>query len=154
MTTVSVGGGLAYGNLGYSHHAIQDYGLIRLFPEISILSPGDPIEVDKLFEYIMNETTPKYLRLRKSGETNYTNYNENIYVIDFGLSFSSKRLEDKAVDLHLFKEILNSCHSSSFNKLLEQIYSGYKNILGQSSLNAIIDKIDVIESRRRYSKIE
>jgi len=78
VTIVSVGGGLAYGNLGYSHHAIQDYGLIRLFPEISILSPGDPIEVDKLFEYIMNETTPKYLRLRKSGETNYTNYNENI----------------------------------------------------------------------------
>ena len=80
--------------------------------------------------------------------------NENIYVIDFGLSFSSKRIEDKAVDLHLFKEILNSCHSSSFDKLLEQIYSGYEKILGKSSLNAIIDKIDVIESRRRYSKIE
>ncbi len=80
--------------------------------------------------------------------------NENIYLIDFGLSFSSKRIEDKAVDLHLFKEILNSCHSSSSNKLLKQMYSGYKNILGKSSLNAIIDKIDIIESRRRYSKIE
>ena len=42
----------------------------------------------------------------------------------------------------------------SSNKLLKQVYSGYKNILGKSSLNAIIDKIDIIESRRRYSKIE
>ena len=30
VTVVSVGGGVAYGNLGYSHHAIQDYGLIRM----------------------------------------------------------------------------------------------------------------------------
>ena len=26
VTVVAVGGGVAYGNLGYSHHAIQDYG--------------------------------------------------------------------------------------------------------------------------------
>jgi transketolase len=78
VTIVSVGGGLAYGNLGYSHHAIQDYGLMRLFPEISILSPGDPIEVDKLFAYILNDSSPKYLRLRKAGEKNYSNKNGNI----------------------------------------------------------------------------
>ena len=34
VTIVSVGGGLAYGNLGYSHHAVQDYGLMRLFPNM------------------------------------------------------------------------------------------------------------------------
>ena len=78
VTIVSVGGGLAYGNLGYSHHAIQDYGLMRLFPEISILSPGDPIEVDKLFNYILKNSSPKYLRLRKAGEKNYSNKNDNI----------------------------------------------------------------------------
>lgn len=78
VTIVSVGGGLAYGNLGYSHHAIQDYGLMRLFPEISILSPGDPTEVDKLFDYILSDSSPKYLRLRKSGETNYNDLDINI----------------------------------------------------------------------------
>lgn len=34
VTVVSVGGGLAYGNMGYSHHAVQDYGLMRLMPKI------------------------------------------------------------------------------------------------------------------------
>ena len=32
VCTVSVGGGVAYGNMGYSHHAIQDYSLMRSMP--------------------------------------------------------------------------------------------------------------------------
>ena len=31
VTIVSVGSGLGYGNLGYSHHGIQDYSLMRSF---------------------------------------------------------------------------------------------------------------------------
>ena len=30
VTVVSVGGGLAYGSLGYSHHAVQDLSLIHI----------------------------------------------------------------------------------------------------------------------------
>ena len=52
VTIVTVGGGLAYGNLGYSHHAVQDYGLIRLMPNTLILSPGDPIEVRACMDYL------------------------------------------------------------------------------------------------------
>ena len=72
VTIVTVGGGLAYGNLGYSHHAIQDYGLMRLFPEMTIISPGDPNEVINCMLFINNEKGPKYLRLRKAGEINYS----------------------------------------------------------------------------------
>jgi len=78
VTVVSVGGGLAYGNLGYSHHAIQDYGLMRLFPEISIISPGDPNEVKKCMEFIYKDNNPKYLRLRKAGEENISNYSNKL----------------------------------------------------------------------------
>ncbi|MDA9172656.1 transketolase, partial [Candidatus Pelagibacter sp.] len=31
---VSVGSGVGYGNLGYSHHALQDYALMRSFPNM------------------------------------------------------------------------------------------------------------------------
>ena len=34
VTIVSAGAGVGYGNLGYSHHAIQDYSLIRSFPNM------------------------------------------------------------------------------------------------------------------------
>ena len=70
VTIVIVGGGMAYGNLGYSHHAIQDYGLMKLFPEMSIISPGDPKEVTQTFEFIFRDKSPKYIRLRKNGELN------------------------------------------------------------------------------------
>jgi transketolase len=66
-----VGGGLSYGNLGYSHHAIQDLGLMRLFPEFKIASPGDPIEVIGCLDNILNDPGPSYLRLKKSGEPNF-----------------------------------------------------------------------------------
>jgi len=75
VTIVTVGGGLAYGNLGYSHHAIQDYGLMRLFPEMTIISPGDPNEVGNCMDFISENNSPKYLRLRKAGEINYTKLN-------------------------------------------------------------------------------
>lgn len=71
VTVVTVGGGLSYGNLGYSHHAIQDLGLMRLFPEFDILSPGDPLEVEMCLSYVLNNPGPSYLRLKKSGEPNY-----------------------------------------------------------------------------------
>jgi transketolase len=71
VTIVVVGGGLAYGNLGYSHHAIQDYGLMRLFPNMTILSPGDPIEVEGLLNFAIKNNGPNYFRLGKSGEPKF-----------------------------------------------------------------------------------
>lgn len=78
VTVVSVGGGLSYGNLGYSHHAIQDLGLMRLFPEFTIAAPGDPIETEKCIKYLLTNPSPSYLRLKKSGEPDYTNKNKVI----------------------------------------------------------------------------
>lgn len=68
VTVVSVGGGLAYGNLGYSHHAVQDYALMRSFPNMLIAAPGDPFEVRACMRYLVNNPQPSYLRLGKVGE--------------------------------------------------------------------------------------
>jgi transketolase len=68
VTTVIVGGGVSYGALGYSHHAFQDYALIRLFPNHLILSPGDPTEVEAVMDFIIQNPQPSYLRLGKAGE--------------------------------------------------------------------------------------
>lgn len=68
VTVVAVGGGLAYGNLGYSHHAVQDYALIRSMPNMLIAAPGDPMEVRACMRYIINNPQPSYLRLGKAGE--------------------------------------------------------------------------------------
>jgi transketolase len=71
VTVVSVGGGLAYGALGYSHHAVQDYALMRSFPNLLIAAPGDPMEVRACMRYLVANPQPSYLRLGKSGEPNF-----------------------------------------------------------------------------------
>jgi len=70
VTIVSVGGGLAYGSLGYSHHAIQDYALMRTLPNMLIAAPGDPMEVRSCLRYLIDNPGPAYLRLSKAGEPN------------------------------------------------------------------------------------
>ena len=70
VTVVSVGGGMSYGNLGYSHHAVQDYALLRVMPNMLIAAPGDPMEVRGCLQYLINNPGPSYLRLGKAGEKN------------------------------------------------------------------------------------
>ena len=66
VTIVSAGAGVGYGNLGYTHHAIQDYSLIRSFPNMLIASPGDTMELKSCIEYLIKHPQPSYLRLEKS----------------------------------------------------------------------------------------
>ena len=65
VTGVTVGGGLAYGSMGYSHHALQDYSLMRSSPNMTIYSPGDSFELIECMRHIFNEKKPSYLRLSK-----------------------------------------------------------------------------------------
>ncbi len=66
VTVVSVGGGLVYGALGYSHHAVQDYSLMRSFPNMTIYSPGTKLQVKTCLEQILKDKTPAYFRLGKN----------------------------------------------------------------------------------------
>lgn len=66
VTIVSVGSGVGYGNLGYTHHGLQDYSLMRSFPNMLIASPGDVMELKACMKYLVSNPQPSYLRLDKS----------------------------------------------------------------------------------------
>lgn len=68
VTIVAVGGGLSYGALGYSHHAVQDFGLLRMMPNMSIFAPCCPNDTEVCIDKILIEDGPSYLRLGKAGE--------------------------------------------------------------------------------------
>ena len=69
VTVVAVGGGLSYGNLGYSHHAVQDLAIMRTLPNIAILAPGDPGETRECVRWLAANPQPSYLRIGKAGES-------------------------------------------------------------------------------------
>jgi transketolase len=68
VSIVSIGAGLSYGTLGYSHHAIDDIGVMNALPGMTIYSPADPIETRRALRESVSLQTPKYFRLGKSGE--------------------------------------------------------------------------------------
>jgi len=73
--------------------------------------------------------------------------NKTIYIIDFGLSFISKRIEDKAVDLHLIKQALEAKHFQNHEQLFENFSDGYQ-IFEESK--DILERLKKVESRGRY----
>ena len=79
VTIVSVGSGLGYGNLGYSHHAVQDYALMRSFPNMLILAPGNNSELINCLKYIVKNPQPSYLRLDKD-EISEPSVNPNLLI--------------------------------------------------------------------------
>ena len=70
VTIVGTGAGLSYAELGPTHHSCDDIGLLRMFPNISIVCPCDPIEVRLALGAAMEQDGPVYLRLGKKGEPN------------------------------------------------------------------------------------
>ncbi|MBI2508205.1 Kae1-associated serine/threonine protein kinase [Candidatus Woesearchaeota archaeon] len=68
-----------------------------------------------------------------------------IYFIDFGLGFFSNKLEDKAVDLRLLKQALESKHYKSFPESHNKILKHYKH-------KDVLKRLEKVESRGRYKE--
>jgi transketolase len=65
---VGVGGGLAYGALGPTHHSIEDIAILRALPNMTVMTPCDPVESRKATRAAFDHPGPVYLRLGKNGE--------------------------------------------------------------------------------------
>ena len=68
VVIVSVGAGYAYGNQGYTHHALEDIAVLRALPNMEVIVPADPYETRELTLLIIASRKPTYLRLGKSNE--------------------------------------------------------------------------------------
>lgn len=67
---IVVGGGLAYGQLGMSHHATEDLAIMRALPNMRVFSPADPMEAFDVLQEANHINGPCYIRLGKGGEEN------------------------------------------------------------------------------------
>lgn len=65
---VGVGAGFSYSDAGFTHHAIEDYGLLMALPNLTILSPADSSEVTELTKQMPRIKGPSYMRLGRNGE--------------------------------------------------------------------------------------
>lgn len=68
VTVVAVGGGLAYGVLGATHHGTEDLAVMSALPGMTVFAPGDPVEAALATRAAAALPGPCYLRLGKAGE--------------------------------------------------------------------------------------
>ncbi len=73
-----------------------------------------------------------------------------LFFIDFGLSFFSDKIEDKAVDLHLIKEALKAKHNSISEKFFKEIIKSYSKIALKPK--EVLKRLEIVEKRGRYKQ--
>ena len=78
---------------------------------------------------------------------------KKLFLIDFGLASRTEKPDDHAVDLRLFKEILNSAHAKVMEKSWKNFQKGYSKAVGLKYSTKILNLVAVIESRGRYATV-
>jgi transketolase len=73
VTIVGIGGGVSYSTLGATHHAQEDIAIACALPNMSVIAPCDPAEVEAATRWCaVQQRGPVYLRLGKAGEPDFT----------------------------------------------------------------------------------
>ena len=89
---VGIASGLALGTFGYTHCCIEDVGVLRSIPGMTIISPADSLETVKALRAAVKSENPSYLRLTGTSN-NPIVYNQD-YEFKIGKSITLKEGKD------------------------------------------------------------
>lgn len=64
---VGISSGMAYGELGPTHHSIEDFAWTRVLPNLPVVAPCDSIETAAAVEWAAGYDGPVFLRLSRVG---------------------------------------------------------------------------------------
>lgn len=59
--------GVAYGELGPTHHSIEDLAWTRVIPNLAVVVPADPLETREAVKYSAAHRGPMFIRLSRIG---------------------------------------------------------------------------------------
>lgn len=141
---VGSGAGLSYSDAGPSHHTIEDIAILNTIPNMNIVAPADPTEMQWATKTAVELKKPLYLRVGKKGEPiiykktpslkfgkgSILQTGNNFAIISTGNmvynslltanSLKKKGLSGTVVSMHTLKPI--------DEKLIKQLCSKFKNI--------------------------
>ncbi|WP_047459731.1 transketolase family protein [Rhizobium rhizogenes] len=64
---IGISSGMAYGELGPTHHSIEDFAWTRVLPNLPVIAPCDRIETAAAIEWAARYAGPCFLRLSRVG---------------------------------------------------------------------------------------
>jgi transketolase len=62
---VGISSGMAYGELGPTHHSIEDVGWMRIIPNMAVIVPADAVETRAVMQYSGIHSGPMFLRISR-----------------------------------------------------------------------------------------
>tara|TARA_A100001015_G_scaffold321643_1_gene453670 strand:+ start:978 stop:1940 length:963 start_codon:yes stop_codon:yes gene_type:complete len=92
---VGLASGLALGTLGFTHSCIEDIGVLRSIPGITIISPADSLETIKALDAAVKLNGPCYIRL--TGTSNNPIVYDKDYNFEIGKSIKLREGGDVAI---------------------------------------------------------
>ncbi len=102
-------------------------------------------------EVITSQNKSRDAKRAQIGEVHGRKNSKNkIFFIDFGLGYISKKIEDKAVDIHLLKQALEAKHFAHWETLFKEFSKSYEKTLGKTESKKIFERLTAIERRGRY----
>jgi TP53 regulating kinase and related kinases len=132
----------------------------------------DPLRAEIIMEFIEGENAKdvitsqvcfeigKYTALLHAkniihGDLTTSNFiiGRKLVLLDFGLSYYSTRIEDRAVDIRLIKQVFSSAHVSMYEDAYKSFINGYSSITSENKINKILKNISEIEQRGRYARV-
>jgi transketolase len=63
---IGVSGGVSYGPLGYSHHALNDVAIMRTFPHMAVILPSDANQAKAVTKFLVEYVGPVYVRVGRN----------------------------------------------------------------------------------------
>lgn len=113
VVVVGSGGGFTYGQLGFSHHALEDIAVMRTLPSVEIYVPACSFETTQIVRSLAHRSGTSYLRIEKN------NYNTEKASPEFQIGKARKFF--KGEDLFIFStggliEEINGLVGNQFSK--------------------------------------
>lgn len=65
---IGMGSGVSWSTLGATHHTTEDIGLLRSLPNLTVITPATPFELQKAVKAAYLHKGPVYIRMGMSGE--------------------------------------------------------------------------------------
>ena len=81
VTIIGMGAGIIYHTLGSTHHSMEDISIASSIPNMNVICPADPFEMEKVIEWCATKSIgPTYIRLGKKGEENFSDKKDDFEI--------------------------------------------------------------------------
>ncbi len=141
---VGSGGGIGYNNLGPTHHTTEDIAVMTALPNMCVLAPATPLEVEPVLKQAIGYYGPVYIRFGKA-------YEEEVFagIPAFEIGKASILCEGEDVSIFvtgsMLADVMKSAEILSQEKISAQI-------INVSSLKPI-DKCAIIQSAKKTKRV-